>query len=207
MTANGGINQIQNFTPLHRVALYDALASARVQAVATEGSFTAGARKLRVSQPTATNQVKQIEGATRSSCFTAPRTACMTTTGEELLAIVRRVFGDFDEALAYLQEAQGRRGGSGSGATARTTSFPWSRATGSTVRPSPSPSSSPIRATWRNALLHYRSRRRGARTRHLPSGIPGVALQHAGAGRAGAAFRRMGWAPIDPRSRNSASTR
>jgi LysR family transcriptional regulator, low CO2-responsive transcriptional regulator len=32
------------------------------QAVATEGSFTAGARKLGVSQPTATNQVKQIEG-------------------------------------------------------------------------------------------------------------------------------------------------
>jgi LysR family transcriptional regulator, low CO2-responsive transcriptional regulator len=80
------------------------------QAVATEGSFTAGARKLGVSQPTVTNQVKQIEGRYGVELF--HRTAHgvrLTASGEELLAIVRRVFGSFDEALAYLQEAQGMR--------------------------------------------------------------------------------------------------
>jgi LysR family transcriptional regulator, low CO2-responsive transcriptional regulator len=80
------------------------------QAVATEGSFTAGARKLGVSQPTVTNQVRQIEGRYGVELF--HRTAHgvrMTATGEDLLAIVRRVFGSFDEALAYLQEAQGMR--------------------------------------------------------------------------------------------------
>ena len=80
------------------------------QAVATEGSFTAGARKLGVSQPTATNQVKQIEGRYGVELFhRTSHGVRLTTTGEELLAIVRRVFGSFDEALAYLQEAQGMR--------------------------------------------------------------------------------------------------
>lgn len=81
-------------------------------AVATEGSFTAGARKLRVSQPTVTNQVKQIEGRYGVELF--HRTSLgvrITDTGQELLSIVRRVFGSFDEAIAYLQEAQGMRQG------------------------------------------------------------------------------------------------
>jgi LysR family transcriptional regulator, low CO2-responsive transcriptional regulator len=80
------------------------------QAVAIEGSFTAGARKLGVSQPTVTNQVKQIEGRYGVELF--HRTAHgvrLTPTGDELLAIVRRVFGSFGEAIAYLQEAQGMR--------------------------------------------------------------------------------------------------
>ena len=80
------------------------------QAVATEGSFTAGARKLGVSQPTVTNQVKQIEGRYGVELFhRTSHGVRLTTTGEELLTIVRRVFGSFDEALAYLQEAQGMR--------------------------------------------------------------------------------------------------
>jgi LysR family transcriptional regulator, low CO2-responsive transcriptional regulator len=54
--------------------------------------------------------VKQIEGRYGVELF--HRTAHgvrLTATGQELLAIVRRAFGSFDEALAYLQEAQGMR--------------------------------------------------------------------------------------------------
>src|SRR5215204_5784525 len=78
--------------------------------VATEDSYTAAPPSPGVSQPPVTNQVKQIEGRYGVELF--HRTAHgvhLTATGEDLLAIVRRVFGSFDEALAYLQEAQGMR--------------------------------------------------------------------------------------------------
>jgi aminoethylphosphonate catabolism LysR family transcriptional regulator len=82
------------------------------QAVALEGSFTAAARSLRVSQPTVTNQVKQLEQHYRVELFhRSGRGVLLTRTGEELLSIVRRMFGSYREAVEYLQASQGMRRG------------------------------------------------------------------------------------------------
>ena len=82
------------------------------QAVALEGSFTAAARSLRVSQPTVTNQVKQLETHYGVGLFhRSGRGVRLTRTGEELLAIVRRMFGSYQEATEYLQATQGMRRG------------------------------------------------------------------------------------------------
>jgi LysR family transcriptional regulator, low CO2-responsive transcriptional regulator len=82
------------------------------QAVALEGSFTAAARSLRVSQPTITNQVKQLETHYGVGLFhRSGRGVRLTRTGEELLAIVRRMFGSYQEATEYLQATQGMRRG------------------------------------------------------------------------------------------------
>ncbi len=82
------------------------------QAVALEGSFTAAARRLRVSQPTITNQVKQLETHYEVELFhRGGRGVRLTRTGEELLSIVRRMFGSYQEATEYLQATQGMRRG------------------------------------------------------------------------------------------------
>ena len=82
------------------------------QAVALEASFTAAARALRVSQPTVTNQVKQLEQHYKVELFhRSGRGVFLTQTGEELLSIVRRMFGSYREAVEYLQATQGMRRG------------------------------------------------------------------------------------------------
>ncbi|MBM3566228.1 MAG: LysR family transcriptional regulator [Alphaproteobacteria bacterium] len=82
------------------------------QAVALEGSFTAAARSLRVSQPTVTNQVKQLETHYEVELFhRSGRGVRLTRTGEELLSIVRRMFGSYQEATEFLQATQGMRRG------------------------------------------------------------------------------------------------
>lgn len=80
--------------------------------VAIEGSFTAAARALNLSQPTLTNQVKQIESRYRVELFhRSSRGVRLTETGNRLLAIARRMFGSFDEAVAFLQEVHGLQQG------------------------------------------------------------------------------------------------
>jgi LysR family transcriptional regulator, low CO2-responsive transcriptional regulator len=82
------------------------------QAAALEGSFTAAARALRVSQPTVTNQVKHLEQHYRVELFhRSGRGVRLTRTGDELLAIVRRMFGSYREAIEYLLASQGMRRG------------------------------------------------------------------------------------------------
>lgn len=82
------------------------------QAVASTGSFTAAARSLGVSQPTVTNQVKQLELHYAVELFhRSGRGARLTETGVELLAIVRRMFGSHREAVEFLQASQGMRRG------------------------------------------------------------------------------------------------
>jgi aminoethylphosphonate catabolism LysR family transcriptional regulator len=77
-------------------------------AVALRGSFSAAARNLGVSQPTVTNQVKQIEQRHGVELFyRSGRGATLTPAGETLLPFIQRMFGSFEEASAYLDEIRG----------------------------------------------------------------------------------------------------
>jgi LysR family transcriptional regulator, low CO2-responsive transcriptional regulator len=81
-------------------------------AVALKGSFSAAARSLRVSQPTVTSQVRQIERRYQVELFhRRPRGATLTPTGEALLPFIRRMFGSFEEAGAYLEQVHDRLAG------------------------------------------------------------------------------------------------
>lgn len=81
-------------------------------AVAVEGSFTAAAKALNLSQPTLTSQVKLIESRYRVELFHRSRRGVrLTDTGARLLSIVRRMFGSFDEAVAFLSEVHGLQQG------------------------------------------------------------------------------------------------
>jgi LysR family transcriptional regulator, low CO2-responsive transcriptional regulator len=81
-------------------------------AVATEGSFTAAARHLHVSQPTITNQVGQIEARYKVELFhRSGRGVRLTDAGAALLPSVRRMFANFEEAVGYLEDVRGLRAG------------------------------------------------------------------------------------------------
>src|SRR5690348_3370030 len=81
-------------------------------AVALTGGFSEAARSLRVSQPTVTNQIKQIEKFHEIKLFVrSGRGASLTPVGEALLPTIRRMFGSFEEAGAYLDEIRGVRRG------------------------------------------------------------------------------------------------
>jgi DNA-binding transcriptional LysR family regulator len=81
-------------------------------AVAIEGSFSAGARRLNVSQPTVTSQVAAVERQYKVELFhRMGRGVRLTGAGSELLPIVRRMFATFDEASAYLEDFRGLRRG------------------------------------------------------------------------------------------------
>lgn len=82
-------------------------------AVATEGSFTAAARRLNVSQPTITSQVGLIEKLYNVELFHRQgRGVRLTSAGSALLPILRRMFASFEEAVAYLEDFRGMRQGS-----------------------------------------------------------------------------------------------
>jgi aminoethylphosphonate catabolism LysR family transcriptional regulator len=81
-------------------------------AVALKGSFSAAARGLRVSQPTVTNQVKQIERHYDVELFyRSGRGASLTPTGEALLPRIRTMFNSFEEANTFLDDLKGKRRG------------------------------------------------------------------------------------------------
>ena len=81
-------------------------------AVATEGSFTAAARRLNVSQPTVTSQVGLIEKLYKVELFYRQgRGVRLTSAGVALLPILRRMFASFEEAMAYLEDFRGLRQG------------------------------------------------------------------------------------------------
>ena len=81
-------------------------------AVATEGSFTAAARCLAVSQPTVTSQVGDIEKKYKVELFhRSARGASLTPAGAVLLPLVRRMFASFEEALACLDDFREMRQG------------------------------------------------------------------------------------------------
>jgi LysR family transcriptional regulator, low CO2-responsive transcriptional regulator len=81
-------------------------------AVALNGSFSDAAKRLGISQPTVTNQIKEIERRHGVELFhRGARGATMTATGEGLLPFVQRMFGSFEEAGAYLDEIRGKHRG------------------------------------------------------------------------------------------------
>lgn len=81
-------------------------------AVALTGGFSEAARSLNVSQPTVTNQIKQIERIHEIKLFSRTRRgASLTPVGEALLPSIRRMFSSFEEAGAYLDEIRGLRRG------------------------------------------------------------------------------------------------
>lgn len=81
-------------------------------AVATEGSFTAAARRLSVTQPSVTNQVKELERLYGVELFIrGSRGVTVTPAGVELLAILDRMFGAYGEATDLLLQLGGLRRG------------------------------------------------------------------------------------------------
>src|SRR6202035_2312683 len=81
-------------------------------AVALKGSFSEAARSLRDSQPTVTSEVRQSYRRYEVELFhRRPRGATLTPTGETLLPFIRRMFGSFEEAGAYLDQVHHRLAG------------------------------------------------------------------------------------------------
>lgn len=71
--------------------------------VATEGSFTAAARKLNVGQPTISSHVSNLEGRFGVELFHRKgRSIQMTPTGKMLYDITHDLYGHEQEAIAFL---------------------------------------------------------------------------------------------------------
>lgn len=81
-------------------------------AVAQEGGFSAAARKLKVSQPSVTYQVRQLEAAYAVELFhRCGRRVELTDLGESLLAMTRRFFTVEEETSHLLDSASELRTG------------------------------------------------------------------------------------------------
>lgn len=81
-------------------------------AVAKAGSFTAAAKSLRVSQPTVTTQIRDLEALYGVELFHRhARGVTLTHTGRELLAIVRRIHVNQQDAVEFLRATQGLQTG------------------------------------------------------------------------------------------------
>jgi LysR family transcriptional regulator, low CO2-responsive transcriptional regulator len=77
-------------------------------AVALKGSFSKAARDLSVSQPTVTNQIKQIERQHEVELFyRGARGATLTPAGAALVPLIQRMFSNFEDAGAYLDSLRG----------------------------------------------------------------------------------------------------
>ncbi len=75
-------------------------------AVAKAGSFTGAARALNVSQPTITEQVRELEATYGIEVFNrAQRKIKLTTTGRSLFEITQRLFGVIGETAMFLRAA------------------------------------------------------------------------------------------------------
>lgn len=75
-------------------------------AVAKAGSFTGAANDLNVSQPTVTEQVRELEAAYGIEVFNrAQRKVKLTTTGRSLFEITQRLFAVVGETETFLRAA------------------------------------------------------------------------------------------------------
>ena len=81
-------------------------------AVARMGSFTRAAKELGVSQPTVTEQVRELEAIYGLELFNRQRRQInLTAVGRSLLEITQRLFGVADEAEGFLNAAGDSRAG------------------------------------------------------------------------------------------------
>lgn len=81
-------------------------------AVALKGSFSEAARSLSVSQPTVTNQIKEIERQHEVELFyRGARGATLTAAGAALVPLIQRMFSNFEEAGTYLDSLRGMQRG------------------------------------------------------------------------------------------------
>lgn len=81
-------------------------------AVAENGSISAGAREVHVSQPAVTRQLMELESRLGTSLFhRLPRGVLLTETGELLLDYATRIFALANEAEKTVFEVEGLGGG------------------------------------------------------------------------------------------------
>lgn len=81
-------------------------------AVAEQGSISAGAREVHVSQPAVTRQLMQLESRLGTSLFhRLPRGVLLTETGELLFDYAKRIFALANEAEKTVFEVEGLGGG------------------------------------------------------------------------------------------------
>jgi LysR family transcriptional regulator, low CO2-responsive transcriptional regulator len=74
-------------------------------AVASEGSFSRAARRLNISQPTLSQQIKALETRHRAQLFEGRRRPLqLTPIGYELLQLTRRMFATSEEIETLLDE-------------------------------------------------------------------------------------------------------
>ncbi len=78
------------------------------QAVALEGSFTGAAERLNLSQPTITQQVRELESIFRVELFHRQgRRIELSEVGKSLLLVTERLFTTNEEAIELLESASG----------------------------------------------------------------------------------------------------
>src|SRR5215471_11194461 len=82
-------------------------------AVAEDQHFTRAAEKLRITQPTLSHQIRELEGQLNLSLFDrVGRRVKLTAAGEMLLPRARRIVRELAEAQSALDELHGlKRGG------------------------------------------------------------------------------------------------
>jgi DNA-binding transcriptional LysR family regulator len=75
-------------------------------AVAEELNFTRAAERLHLSQPALSKQIHGLETGLRAQLFTRDRRQVeLTRAGTELLAVARRLLGEWDEGMAAVADA------------------------------------------------------------------------------------------------------
>src|SRR5688500_5332878 len=77
-------------------------------AIAEAKTFTAGARRVNVTQAAISMQIRQLEEEVGLSLFTrTPRRVILTEAGEYLLERARKILREHDSALAEITEVAG----------------------------------------------------------------------------------------------------
>jgi DNA-binding transcriptional LysR family regulator len=99
-------------------------------AIAEAKTFTAGARRVNVTQAAISMQIRQLEDEVGIPLFTrTPRRVILTEAGERLLDRARRILREHDAALAEISEIAGAEHGrlriGSASAMFTTTQLPW----------------------------------------------------------------------------------
>src|ERR1041385_350359 len=81
-------------------------------AIAEAKTFTAGARRVNVTQAAISMQIRQLEDELGMPIFTrTPRRVILTEAGERLLTRARKILTEHDSALAEIAEVAGAEHG------------------------------------------------------------------------------------------------